>query len=115
MQPNVRDIHEWTGEKVKQIAGQGDIYIRTTYPLQLEIVSFGRGVGKVLLSQKCVCIIYLGCRQQISFASYLQPSDSPEVNKDGEAHDGVHDPKEVQLGCTMQQLKHGLCGLYCIF
>ena len=50
MQPNVRDIHEWTGEKVKQIAGQGDIYIRTTYPLQLEIVSFGRGVGEVLLS-----------------------------------------------------------------
>lgn len=50
MQPNVRHIHEWTGEKVKQIAGQGDIYICTTYPLQLEIVSFGRGVGEVLLS-----------------------------------------------------------------
>ena len=57
MQPNVSEIHEWTGEKVKQIASQGDIYIRTTYPLQLEIVSFvGGGAKKKKKSFVCASI-----------------------------------------------------------
>lgn len=60
MQPNVSEIHEWTGEKVKQIAGQGDIYIRTTYPLQLEIVSFVGGGAKKKKKEFCVRI-HLGC------------------------------------------------------
>ena len=34
--PNVPQIHEWTGDKVRQIAGQGDLYITTTYDLNLD-------------------------------------------------------------------------------
>lgn len=34
--PNVPSTHEWTGERVRQIAAQGDVYIRTTYPLNLD-------------------------------------------------------------------------------
>ena len=34
--PNVEPLHEWTGDKIRDIAGQGDLYIRTTYPLHLE-------------------------------------------------------------------------------
>lgn len=35
--PNVEPLHEWTGDKIRDIAGQGDLYIRTTYPLCLEL------------------------------------------------------------------------------
>ena len=36
MIPNVPQMQEWTGDRVRQIAGQGDLYIRTTYPLNLD-------------------------------------------------------------------------------
>ena len=36
MVPNVPQMQEWTGDRVRQIAGQGDLYIRTTYPLNLD-------------------------------------------------------------------------------
>ena len=30
--PNVGPEHQWTGDKVQRVSGQGDIYIRPTYP-----------------------------------------------------------------------------------
>ena len=38
VRPNVPhgSTQQWTGERVRQIAGQGDIYIRATYPLNLD-------------------------------------------------------------------------------
>ena len=35
--PNVEPLHEWTGGKIRDIAGQGDLYIRATYPVCLEL------------------------------------------------------------------------------
>jgi len=37
MQPHVGPFHEWTGEKLKQLTGQGDLYIQPSYLLRLEV------------------------------------------------------------------------------
>ena len=29
-------MQEWTGDRVRQITGQGDLYITTTYPINLD-------------------------------------------------------------------------------
>ena len=34
--PNVLPSHDWTGDRVRQIAAQGAVYLRTTYPLNLD-------------------------------------------------------------------------------
>lgn len=36
VRPNVHPSHEWTGDRVRQISAQGDVYIRTTYALNLD-------------------------------------------------------------------------------
>lgn len=36
--PNVDPNHLWTGEKIRALAGQGHIYIKTMYPLILDPV-----------------------------------------------------------------------------
>ena len=37
VRPNLPPNHEWTGDEVQHLAGQGDIYIRPTYPFTEEV------------------------------------------------------------------------------
>ena len=37
VKPNVPPNHQWTGDKVQKLAGQGDIYIRPSYPFTVQV------------------------------------------------------------------------------
>jgi len=34
--PNLPPGHTWSGDKVQRLAGQGDIYVRPTYPFSAQ-------------------------------------------------------------------------------
>ena len=37
VRPNVPPNHEWSGDKVQRLSGQGDIYIKPSYPFSMEV------------------------------------------------------------------------------
>lgn len=41
VRPHVPRGHQWSGDKVQRLAGQGDIYIRPTYPFKVDQYEVG--------------------------------------------------------------------------
>ena len=55
--PNVPQGHQWTGAKVQRLAKQGDVYIRPTYPFQVDTcTSTEENVNEVRQLILCVCV-----------------------------------------------------------